>query len=136
MPFRRSFPCFALTGLIALLLITVGSALLTTTTAVPENAFSTGTVLLGVDPASALITFGNMAPGDIERPALLWLKSHIAGGAVPPIHLGYGRSDRFVQASQLLGAVLGEERVVTTEWAHDWPTWQTLWRMILERFPL
>ena len=77
-----------------------------------------------------------MAPGDIERPALLWLKSHIAGGALPPIHLGYGRSDRFVQASQLLGAVLGEEHVVTTEGAHDWPTWRALWRLILERFPL
>jgi pimeloyl-ACP methyl ester carboxylesterase len=79
---------------------------------------------------------GALAPGDIERPALLWLKNHIRAGGSPPVHLGYGRSDRFVQASALVAELLAEGSVVTAEGAHDWPTWAVLWRLILARFPL
>jgi pimeloyl-ACP methyl ester carboxylesterase len=81
-------------------------------------------------------TPGTLAPGDIERPALLWLRSHIAAGHAPAIRLGYGRGDRFVQASSLLAELLPGESVVTVEGGHDWPTWRALWHMMLARFPL
>jgi spore coat-associated protein N len=32
----------------------------------PDNVFTTGTVILGIDPASAMFTVSNMAPGDVE----------------------------------------------------------------------
>jgi hypothetical protein len=79
---------------------------------------------------------GALAPGDIERPALLWLRSHIAMGQTPSVQLGYGRGDRFVQASKLLAELLPGGSVVTVDGGHDWPTWRALWRLILARFPL
>jgi predicted ribosomally synthesized peptide with SipW-like signal peptide len=42
----------------------VSLALFTSTATVPANAFSTGTLVLTTSPASALVTFANMAPGD------------------------------------------------------------------------
>ena len=32
----------------------------------PDNVFTTGTVILGIDPATAMFTVSNMAPGDVE----------------------------------------------------------------------
>jgi pimeloyl-ACP methyl ester carboxylesterase len=76
------------------------------------------------------------APGDIERPFLLWLRAQnfLAGGS-PAVYLGCGREDRFAAASTLLAACLPPERVVAVAGGHDWPTWTTLWRMILARRP-
>ena len=39
-------------------------ALFTSTTSVAANTFSTGTVIIGTSPATALVTFATMAPGD------------------------------------------------------------------------
>lgn len=41
-----------------------GSALFTSTATVATNSFTTGTVVISTSPASALVTFTNMAPGD------------------------------------------------------------------------
>lgn len=40
-------------------------ALFTSSTEIPGNAFSTGTVVIGTDPATTLVTYSNMAPGDV-----------------------------------------------------------------------
>lgn len=32
----------------------------------PDNVFTTGTVILGIDPATAMFTVSNMAPGDVD----------------------------------------------------------------------
>jgi len=32
----------------------------------PDNVFTTGTVILGIDPATAMFTVSDMAPGDVE----------------------------------------------------------------------
>jgi len=32
----------------------------------PDNVFTTGTVILGIDPATAMFTVSNMAPGDVK----------------------------------------------------------------------
>jgi len=36
----------------------------------PDNVFTTGTVVLGIDPATAMFTVSNMAPGDVEYDGL------------------------------------------------------------------
>jgi hypothetical protein len=94
--------------------------------------------LVEVQQAGGLRAWAPMprAPGDIERPALLWLKSHIASGRTPSVQLGYGSADRFVQASALLAELLPGEAVAINDGGHDWPTWRALWRVILERTPL
>jgi spore coat-associated protein N len=36
----------------------------------PDNVFTTGTVVLGIDPATAMFTVSDMAPGDVEYDGL------------------------------------------------------------------
>jgi pimeloyl-ACP methyl ester carboxylesterase len=79
---------------------------------------------------------GPLAPGDIERPLLLWLRAQNFMAAGPPaVYLGCGRDDRFATASALLAARLPPERVATAEGGHDWPTWTRLWETILALQP-
>jgi hypothetical protein len=40
-------------------------ALFTSTATVPANTFSTGSVIISTSPTTALVTFANMAPGDV-----------------------------------------------------------------------
>jgi predicted ribosomally synthesized peptide with SipW-like signal peptide len=48
-------------------LITAGAmAVFTDQQTNPDNVFTTGTVILGIDPATAMFTVSNMAPGDVE----------------------------------------------------------------------
>jgi hypothetical protein len=51
-------------GVFVGLLSLMAGAIFTSTTSVGSNAFTTGTVALSTSPASALVTFSNMAPGD------------------------------------------------------------------------
>lgn len=53
----------------------------------------------------------------------------------PPIHLGYGRDDRFADSQALLAAVLPPGSVDVIDGTHDWPTWRTLWDRFLDRWP-
>lgn len=46
-------------------------ALFTDTASVGSNTFTTGTVDIGTTPASALVTFSNMAPGDSTTQSLV-----------------------------------------------------------------
>jgi hypothetical protein len=39
-------------------------SIFTSTASVPDNAFTTGTVVISTSPTSALVTYTNMAPGD------------------------------------------------------------------------
>ncbi len=50
-------------GLVVLLSLSV-LALFTDTASVPANTFTTGTVDISTNPATALVTFSDMAPGD------------------------------------------------------------------------
>jgi spore coat-associated protein N len=46
-------------------LIGLGSALFTSTQTVAANTFTTGTVIISTNPATAAVTLVNMAPGDV-----------------------------------------------------------------------
>lgn len=79
---------------------------------------------------------GTIAANDGERRVLAWLKSHLeATERRPALHLGYGRSDRFVDGALLLAAELPSRCVYVEEGGHDWPTWARLWRCILDARP-
>lgn len=54
----------AILGFLAAAAILSAMALFTDTASVPGNTISTGTVNIGTSPTSAVITLGNMAPGD------------------------------------------------------------------------
>lgn len=71
-----------------------------------------------------------------ERQILDWLQHRLARSPdQPALYLGYGRSDRFSAGHRMLAERLPKERVVTAEGGHDWPTWATLWRRVLDTEP-
>ena len=50
-------------------------ALFTDSATNPTNSFSTGTIDLAIDPATAMYTVSNMAPGDVEYSGILMTNS-------------------------------------------------------------
>jgi spore coat-associated protein N len=65
---RRARPLLAL-AVVALAITSIGAgvfslALFTSTATVGANTFTTGTIVIGTSPASALLTAANMMPGD------------------------------------------------------------------------
>ncbi len=70
----RVRPLLAISA-VALALVSVGAgafslALFTSTADVTSNTFTTGTIIVSTSPASALITYANMLPGDTTTSAL------------------------------------------------------------------
>jgi hypothetical protein len=76
------------------------------------------------------------AATDAERQMLRWLKDFVTTPpAAPAIYLGYGRDDRFAHGHTLLADRLPRDRIVTVAGGHDWETWATLWRALLDAEP-
>lgn len=76
------------------------------------------------------------AATDAERRTLLWLKAFLTKPpSSPALYLGYGRDDRFARGHLLLADRLPRDRVVTVAGGHDWETWATLWRTLLDAEP-
>lgn len=72
-----------------------------------------------------------------ECRALVWLQDLLARRPErPALYLGYGLADRFSRGHRLLAAQMPAQQVVVAEGGHDWPTWATLWRRILDTCPL
>jgi Camelysin metallo-endopeptidase len=61
---RRSLRLLILAGILAAVSLTIATALFTSVATIPNNAFTTGTLEISAAPASALVTYTNMAPGD------------------------------------------------------------------------
>jgi pimeloyl-ACP methyl ester carboxylesterase len=51
--------------------------------------------------------------------------------SLPPLWLGYGRSERFAETEGLLAKILPPDHVVTAAGHHNWRTWGTLWKEIV-----
>lgn len=51
----------------------------------------------------------------------------------PPIHLGFGRDDRFADAQRVLQSMLPTGHTDVVDGGHDWPPWRALWRQWLQR---
>jgi len=77
---------------------------------------------------------GELAEVDEERRIWSYIKSRNADSQ--PLYLGFGRSDRFSAAHELLAATLPAESVDVIDGGHEWPTWFRLWENFLDsRFP-
>jgi pimeloyl-ACP methyl ester carboxylesterase len=73
---------------------------------------------------------GELAETDEERRIWRYIKNRRADG--PPLHLGYGRADRFSSAHGLLAAALPAGSVDVIDGGHDWSTWSRLWENFLD----
>jgi len=60
---------------VAVLITTAAMAVFTDQQTNPGNVFTTGTVILGIDPTTAMFTVSNMAPGDVIGPQTVTLKN-------------------------------------------------------------
>jgi len=69
---------------------------------------------------------------DFQRDTWLWLAEVTEQAGNPEIILGYGASDRFAPAGELMGARLPPGNHLVQEGGHDWPTWRSLWSEMLE----
>jgi hypothetical protein len=72
---------------------------------------------------------GDLAQGDEERRIWRFIKTRSGS---KPLHLGFGRDDRFVAAHRLLAAVLPAASVDIVPGGHEWRTWTTLWENFLD----
>lgn len=52
--------------------------------------------------------------------------------AALPIHIDYGRDDRFATGMAQLAAALPRARTTTRAGGHDWPVWQAGWEALLD----
>jgi len=73
---------------------------------------------------------GPLAEAEEER--RIWRFVRARQAQPRPIHLGYGRDDRFAAAHALLAQALPRDDVHTGPGGHDWQTWLTLWERFLE----
>jgi pimeloyl-ACP methyl ester carboxylesterase len=77
---------------------------------------------------------GELAEVDEERRIWGYIKNRNADSR--PLYLGFGRSDRFSVAHELLAATLPAESVDVIDGGHEWRTWYRLWENFLDsRFP-
>jgi pimeloyl-ACP methyl ester carboxylesterase len=70
------------------------------------------------------------ADDDEERRVWRFIKRLRAG--VLPVHLGFGREDRFAPRHRLMAAALDAASVDIVPGGHDWPTWARLWERFLD----
>jgi pimeloyl-ACP methyl ester carboxylesterase len=73
---------------------------------------------------------GELAESDEERRIWRYIKGRST--ASRPLHLGFGRQDRFSAAHELLAASLPADCVDVIEGGHEWTTWTALWENFLQ----
>jgi pimeloyl-ACP methyl ester carboxylesterase len=73
---------------------------------------------------------GELAQIDEERRIWRYIKNR--GADAGPLYLGFGRSDRFAAAQELLAATLPADSIDVIDGGHDWSTWVCLWENFLE----
>jgi pimeloyl-ACP methyl ester carboxylesterase len=77
---------------------------------------------------------GVLADDDDERRIWRFIKAHRTRPS--PLHLGFGREDRFADSHRLMAAALAPESVDVVPGGHEWPAWLRLWENFLDaRFP-
>ncbi|MGO9513868.1 MAG: serine aminopeptidase domain-containing protein [Steroidobacteraceae bacterium] len=75
---------------------------------------------------------GPLAESDEER--RIWRFIQTQRAQSPPIHLGYGRADRFAPAHGLMAQALPPDAVDVVPGGHDWHTWSILWGQFLDSY--
>jgi spore coat-associated protein N len=62
---RKILTSLMIIAVVAVSITAAAMAVFTDQRTNPDNAFTTGTVILGIDPATAMFTVSDMAPGDV-----------------------------------------------------------------------
>ncbi len=75
-------------------------------------------------------TPGELADDDDERRIWRYIKEQ--SGRSVPLHLGFGREDRFADSLRLMAAALEPAAVDTVSGGHEWPAWRRLWENFLD----
>ncbi len=88
------------------------------------------TAEIAAAPGLAAWQPGELAQDDDERRIWRYIKDR--GTDALPLHLGFGREDRFASAHALLAAALPPSAVDVIQGGHDWPTWRKLWENFLD----
>lgn len=71
---------------------------------------------------------------DWERMFWSWLKEYATEQDTwPPVYLGYGKQDAYIQGQKLLAGILPPNRVFAIEGGHDPKTMYRLWLRFLDR---
>jgi pimeloyl-ACP methyl ester carboxylesterase len=69
-----------------------------------------------------------------DRALLAWL-ARTPLTCLPRILVGRASADRFVATADLLAGFLPPDQVVSVDGVHDWESWRSLWRMVLDLNP-
>jgi pimeloyl-ACP methyl ester carboxylesterase len=72
---------------------------------------------------------GELAETDSERRIWRYIKTRVDSR---PLHLGFGKDDRFSAAQLLLARELPAGSVDMIEGGHEWRTWGALWEKFLD----
>jgi len=72
-----------------------------------------------------------IAEEDWQRMLWHWMKTSIADHPDKIVYLGYGSGDPYKNGSQLLAALLPQDRVYTIRGGHDYQTFKALWKIFL-----
>jgi pimeloyl-ACP methyl ester carboxylesterase len=75
-------------------------------------------------------TPGELADDDDERRIWRFIKEHRARPS--PLHLGFGRDDRFATSHRMMASALAPESVDVVPGGHEWPVWRQLWGNFLD----
>ena len=75
-------------------------------------------------------TPGELAADDDERRIWRFIKEHRARPS--PLHLGFGRDDRFADSHRMMASALAPECVDVVPGGHEWPVWRQLWGNFLD----
>jgi pimeloyl-ACP methyl ester carboxylesterase len=73
---------------------------------------------------------GELAEDDDERRIWRFIKTLHTRRL--PLHLGFGRDDRFADSHRLMASALPPESVDVVPGGHDWAAWRTLWANFLD----
>ena len=68
-------------------------------------------------------TPGELADDDDERRIWRFIKEH--RGRPSPLHLGFGRDDRFADSHRMMASALAPECVDVVPGGHEWPVWRS-----------
>lgn len=70
---------------------------------------------------------------DWQRMLWHWIKIKVATENCTPIYLGFGNSDPYAEAQQLLATALPANHIIRRKGGHDYETFKALWRSFLDR---
>jgi len=77
---------------------------------------------------------GEYSPNDDwQRMLWHWIKTTVATENRIPIYLGFGNSDPYAEAQQLLATALPGSHIIRLKGAHDYETFKALWQNFLDR---